>query len=246
MSNLSKTISQLVTDNQYIASALHFLGIHFDKYNDNTLEEICQARGWNITLIENRIEEILKDSNQDLNVNSLPLELLIEYLKHSHYVFIKQRLPFLTEMVNNFDSESEEIKNELKFVFPLFVHDFIEHIYEEEDTVFGYINSLIKAEKGVESHLLQLQTKMLSISVKHFQIDHEIHDDQLKGIRRMTNNFEILESYDLPTKIVFAELKKMDRELHYHAKIENEILFPKALALERKVLGIINSKIPLN
>jgi regulator of cell morphogenesis and NO signaling len=245
MSFISKTISQLVSDNQYIASALHFLGIHFDKYTDKTLEEICRARGWNITLIENRIEEILKSNLAEINLNSLPIDLLIEYLKHNHYIFIKQRLPFLTDTINNFEDDSCEIKNELKIVFPLFVNDFIEHIYEEEDTLFTYVLQLNKAQKDPKA-LAEIHTKMQKFSIKHFQKDHHLHDDQLKGLRRMTHNFEIEDSQPLPLKIVLAELSKLDREMLWHAKIENDILFPKALDLERKVLGLAASKIPLN
>ena len=167
MSILPKTISQLVLDNQYIASALHFLGIHFNKYTDHTLEEICNSKGWNITLIENRIENILQNNNQLLNINNLPLDLLIEYLKHAHFIFIKQKLPFLTEMVANFESDSTEIKNELKLVFPLFVQDFIEHIYEEEDTVFSYILNLLKADKG-EQNLYKLNDLLMQTNIKHF------------------------------------------------------------------------------
>jgi len=43
-----------------------------------------------------------------------------------------------------------------------------------------------------------------------------------------------------------TELKKLDAEMQYHAKIENGILFPKALALEGRIFDLLSSTIALN
>jgi len=180
-----------------------------------------------------------------MKFDGLTNELLIEYLKHNHFIFIKQRLPFIMGLVKNFEGDFPEIKNELKLVFPLFVEDFVTHIYEEEDTLFSYI-LLMDSALNDQASLNKVQAKMMENSIKHFQSEHEVHDDHLKGLRRLTNDFEIIPTYDLNTKVVLTELKKLDEELHFHAKVENNILFPKALELERKVLALLRSKIALN
>jgi regulator of cell morphogenesis and NO signaling len=241
-----KTIKQIVSDNPAIAAALRFLGIHFNDYNEHTLLEICNQKSWKLEMILMKIENLLKSpSDNKIKFDELPIDLMVEYLKHNHYVFIKEKLPFITELVQNFDGNHLEIKRELQFVIPLFIEDFIEHIYEEEDTLFGYILLLDKAIKD-PSLLHKAQSRMMENSIKLFQNDHEVHEDQLRGLRRMTNNFEICQDYDLSTRIVISELNKLDSELKFHAKIENDILFPKALVLERHVLALIRSKIALN
>lgn len=246
MSLASKTIFELVSDNHSVAAALHFLGIHFYNYSEQTLEEICKEKGWKTEKVLENINEALHPSNSNsLKFNELPIDLLVEYLKHSHYTFIKKRLPFINDLVKNFEGNSPELKEELKLVLPLFVEDFIEHIYDEEDTLFTHILLLNKA-LGSEEALNKVQARLLDHSIKHYQTDHEIHEDQLKGLRRMTNNFEILDSYDLSTRVALSELKKLDDEMRFHAKVENEILFPKALQLERQVLAMVHSKISLN
>ncbi|MFN0050291.1 MAG: iron-sulfur cluster repair di-iron protein [Cytophagales bacterium] len=240
-----KTIEELVTEKPSLAAAFNFLGIHFENYNEHTLSEICAQKGLNKSIIEIRIEEILGASNNAMDLDILPLDLLVEYLKHNHYIFIKQRLPFITQIIKNFDGDFPEIKNELKLVFPLFVQDFVEHIYEEEDTLFNYISIL--NEVNIDSIKLNgVQAKMLGNSISRFQNDHEVHDDPFKGLRGLTENFEIDPKYDLKTRIALTELKSLDAEMQYHAKVENEILFPKALALERKVLALIGSANAMN
>ena len=246
MSLSDKTIQELVADNHYLAEALHFLGIHFYDYSEQTLEDICQEKGLNLDFVLKYISDSLENrSISAISFEALPLELLVEYLKHNHYIFIKKRLPYIYELVKKLPEDNEELKEELKFVLPLFVEDFIHHVYEEEDTLFSYILLMLKALKD-QAALNKVQARMMENSIKQYQTEHEVHEDQLKGLRRMTNNFEIMPHYDLNTKVVISGLKKLDEELRYHAKVENNILFPRALELERKVLAMLRSRIALN
>lgn len=241
----NKTLEQLINENHNLAAAFHFLGIQFEHYTEFTLEEICQKKGIKIEFLEQKINDFLASKSNELKFNLLSVDLIIEYLKHAHYIFIKQRLPFIVDLVKKFDGDYPEIKNELKLVFPLFVEDFVSHIYEEEDTLFNYIQLMHKSLDDV-SLINKVQAKMMENSIRQYQSEHEIHDDHLKGLRNLTNEFEIKSNYDLNTKVVLNELKKLDEELRYHAKIENNILFPKALDLERNVLAQVRSKIAFN
>ena len=126
------------------------------------------------------------------------------------------------------------IERDLKIVFPLFVEDFIEHIYEEEDTLFHFILALEKASKGNFSpgKLYYLLEKN---SVQKFALEHEAHDDEMEGIRKITRNYGLLPNAPLHVKVIYNELKAFEKSLMTHARIENEILFPKAMAIEGKV-----------
>lgn len=241
-----KTIEQLIGENHSVAEKLHLLGIYFKNYSELTLEQVCNQKGLNVDMVIEKIHSTIdRPHNTPIKFDGLSNELLIEYLKHTHFIFIKQRLPYILNLIQHFEGDFPELKSELKVVFPLFVEDFVTHVYEEEDTLFSFILLMVKVYND-QSLLDKLQGKVMEQSIKEFQLDHEIHDDHLKGLRELTNNFEILEKYDLNTKIVLTELKKLDEELHFHAKVENNILFPRALELERKLLLLIHSKSSLN
>ena len=57
----------------------------------------------------------------------------------------------------------------------------------------------------------------------------------MAGIKGLTNNYSIKNIDDLHLKVIFQELKAFDKELDVHSNIENEILFPRALKLEKDV-----------
>src|SRR5205085_2948759 len=107
-------------------------------------------------------------------------------------------------------------------VFPLFVEDFIAHIYEEEDTLFTYIQALERATKGdyTPSGLYYLMEKN---SVHKFAMEHEAHDDEMDGIRKITKGYFVNAATPLHIKVVYNELKAFEKTLITHARIENEI-----------------------
>ena len=73
-------------------------------------------------------------------------------------------------------------------------------------------------------------------ALQEFAIEHEIHEEELKGIRKITDEYKLDDTFDQHLKVVYFELLRLEEELVSHASIENEILFPKGLSLERDVL----------
>ncbi len=233
----NKRIAQLVDENYVHAYVLFYFGIRFDEYSELTLEEICVKKGLKIEQVVRELESPTHLKETDLPLISYPIDLIIEYLKHSHFLYIKHKLPYIAKLINSYKAEHEEytlIERDLKLVFPLFVEDFIHHIYEEEDTLFRYIKVLERASKGnyIPTKLYYLIEKH---SVQKFAMEHEVHDDEMEGIRKITKEYQLQTDAPLQIKVIYNELKDFEKSLITHARIENEILFPKAMALERKV-----------
>ncbi|MEL7003781.1 MAG: hypothetical protein AAFN93_13745 [Bacteroidota bacterium] len=57
----------------------------------------------------------------------------------------------------------------------------------------------------------------------------------MRGIRKITNNYSYEDDAPLHIRVIYNELQLLEQELITHARVENEILFPKALMLERSV-----------
>jgi regulator of cell morphogenesis and NO signaling len=84
-------------------------------------------------------------------------------------------------------------------------------------------------------------------SIQNLAIGHDIDDDEMQGIRKITNDY-CLDTLDnnLHLRVVYAELQRFEKELCTHARIENEILFPKALMLEKEVKRMLKGKTRFN
>lgn len=235
---LNKSINDLISESHIRASVLYYFGVKFYDYKEETLKEVCENQGLNEQSVIKAME-LVTENNKTTNtqLQSFPVELMVEYLKHAHYIFVKKRMPYVAQLIDSLgevDFRYKSLSDDLKSIFPLFVEDFIEHIYEEEDTFFSYVNQLSRFLKDdvPSSEVFYLMEKY---SVKEFALDHEVHDNEMEGFRKITNNYQYCDEADLQIKVLYSELERLENDLILHARIENEILFPKALQLERLV-----------
>lgn len=246
--SFDRKIEDIVNDNYVFGAVLYYFGIEFYQYNDQTLREVCHQRGLSPESLTRKLESIGNVSQKGkVELQNFPMELLVEYLKHSHYLFVKEKLPYIAKLIDHVPSAgpNKAILEDLKFVFPLFVEEFIHHIYEEEDTLFSYVLSLTNYLNGT-GNPSSLYYRMENYSLHHFSMEHAEHDDDMKGIRRITEEYYLDDSAPLQVRVLFSELKSLEEDLKIHAKVENDILFPKALMIEQKVRQGISEKIQFN
>ncbi len=229
MSVLDRKISEVVDENYIYGRALHYLGVDFYNYEDTTLRSLCQQKGISKSRLVRSFYQFDSKSRIPLHeIQSYPLKLTLEYLRYSHHSYIKDHLPYIAKLVNELPERCEGVMD-LKAVFPLFVEDFINHIYEEEDDLFVYISELISVTNSNHHHKLHLNKK--DICLKSLMGDH-MDEDEMEGIRNLLSS---IDTPDTLSKVVVSEIHAFDREILYHAQIENEILFPKAIELEDSI-----------
>lgn len=231
----NKSIEILINENFVYAKVLDYFGVEYYKSKNKTLQEVCLEHRIDLSQlldVINRAQDRSTIAPADLI--KFPARLIIGYLKHAHELFIKDRLPFILRQINALDAPADvELVNDLKMILPMFVDDFIHHIYEEEDRLFSYISDLENFVNGRHS-----STKVLgnidSFSIQEFALHHGDSDDEMKGIRGITGEYQTEAIEDIQLKVIFKELQAFDEELTKHAHIENNVLFPKALMLEKQ------------
>src|SRR6187551_2739773 len=142
-------IGDIVDQNNVRAYVLYYFGIKFYEYSDHTLEQDCKEKSLRLEQVVRELEFPSENfQEEELPLISYPIDLIIEYLKHAHFLFVKHKLPYIGRLVESFKVENPEyelVAKDLKILFPLFIEDFIHHIYEEEDTLFKYIRALERA-----------------------------------------------------------------------------------------------------
>jgi regulator of cell morphogenesis and NO signaling len=236
---INRKITDLVEQNYVNGYVLHYFGINFFQYFSKTLEEVCAEKGIDpIYLIrELSLQHDEKQAAVESKIGEHPIDLIIAYLKHAHFRFIKRKLPYLAalvEQVNDRTLTRKALFDDLKLLFPLFAEDFIKHIYEEEDTLFEYLQVLLNFQKG-HRNMLTVFRLMDGFSMEAFSKEHAHHENEMEGIRLLTEDYKADEGDDLGQKVLMYELSVFHQELDRHAEVENNLLFPKALSLEKEV-----------
>jgi len=244
-----RRIAELVDQDNLRAHVLYYFGIRFFEFPEHTLEQVCTEKGLIVEAVIRELESPGENFKEvDLPLINYPIDLIMEYLKHAHFLFVKHKLPYIGRLVESFKASHNDyliVEKDLKTLFPLFLEDFIHHIYEEEDTLFKYIRLLERAVKG-QYNPSQLYQMMEKYSLQKCAMEHEAHDDEMQGIRRITKDYHLAPDAPLHVKVIYSELMSFEKVLQEHARVENEILFPKAMALESQVKKKFFEKIKFN
>jgi len=242
-----KRILDLVEENYVFASVLHHFGIDFYEYSEQNLAEVCAQKGLKTELIIASLEDVIEDDKEHLQyLMSLPVDLVIAYLRHKHFTFIKHTLPYLAKLIDSYPTNNEpSVINDIRTGFPLFVEDFILHMHEEDNDTFEYITEIDEAIKG-KLLFSKLFFRLKENSIKNIASEHLDKDDVMVGIRKLTNDYFLEEGAPVLLKVIYSELQSFERTLIIHSRIENEVLLPKALLLEKEVYKLISKHSYLN
>jgi regulator of cell morphogenesis and NO signaling len=246
----SSKIESLVSSNYIYASVLYYFGIDFYNVSNDTLEEVCKKNSLKTHQVITRLEEAAQQTNKSelRELINYPINLIIQYLRHAHSVFIKKDLPYIAHLIAHLSPQRDEyctIVKDLKIVFPLFAEDFIHHIYKEEDSLFSHVEQLLKAHR--QGFLTSNQYYMLEKStLQQFAVEHAEHDDEMNSVRKIAKHYRLKSGTPLHLKVIFSELQNLEEKLRIHALVENHILFPKALQLEDQVIKMNKEVIKYN
>ena len=67
------------------------------------------------------------------------------------------------------------------------------------------------------------------------EAEHEEAGEILRQIAKLSNNFTPPQGACNTYRAFYAKLDEFEQDLHQHVHLENNILFPKALNLEKKL-----------
>ena len=231
MQMIDKTISMLLTENPIHGRVLHSLGVDFEANYDRSLAEVCKVFKWNQKAIVKafELENInIKPTYEELKKRSLG-ELIV-CLKQSHVTFVKECLPYIGALIDKLKGPAPLI-TDLKLVFPLFFEDFVTHIHEEEDGLFDYIKILVGIKQGKVINPLKKLYRLREINLATIALDHK-DEDEMKSMRVLVAE---LPETEFIMSLVKKEFQAFDQLLRFHAKIEDQLLFPRAIAMEKQI-----------
>ena len=68
--------------------------------------------------------------------------------------------------------------------------------------------------------------------------EHKYIEKYLTAMREITNNYTPPPNSCITHRVAFFKLKELDNDVVQHMHLENNILFPKAIAMEKEILEV--------
>ncbi|MFA4924489.1 MAG: hemerythrin domain-containing protein, partial [Ignavibacteriaceae bacterium] len=171
-----------------------------------------------------------------INFNNMELDKLVDYIIETHHSFVKEKLPFITELGNKVVNAHGEHHPEVKEIAELFRGvkvEFEGHLVKEEMILFPQIKKLAEVKRG-SAQYQRPPFGTIANPIRVMEAEHENAGAAFDSIKQLAQNYNPPADACNTFKVYYAELENFENDLHKHVHLENNILFPKSLAVEKE------------
>ena len=235
-----ETIGDIVTKDFRKAQVFKKFGIDFCCGGRKTLKEVCDKKGLDFAQVE---QELLlanqSEENPALNFDQWDLSFLVDYIVNTHHNYVKNSLPFINELaqkVANVHGERHPEAIKIASIFDSTAKDFSLHLMKEENILFPYIKEMVTAKSEGKS-INPAVFGSVDNPTQMMESEHEQAGEDMEAIRALTNDYQLPQDACTSYSILYKKLEEFENDLFNHVHLENNILFPKSIALEKELLA---------
>lgn len=209
-------------------------------HGDTLFADACTDAGTSPELIKQKIaalfagDAVLSPGAR----NSLSLGDLIAHILETHHIYTKKEIEQLTHLMQKVvrrHGDQHPFLFELQKIFQAVCDDLSPHMLKEEVVLFPYI---VQLEQAVDKHLTGPTPHFGSVErpVRMMKIEHEAVGDLLACMREITNDYRLPDGVCPSFTALYHRLAALELDLHQHIHLENNVLFPRAIALELRAM----------
>ncbi|MBP6334510.1 MAG: iron-sulfur cluster repair di-iron protein [Bacteroidia bacterium] len=230
------TLAEIVTIKPEAAPILEKFNLDFCCGGKAKLKEALKDEPQKLNDVTEQLQMVfLKESNTENNFEEYSLTKLIDYILDTHHSYVKENLPVMKQHIDKVASKHGERHPEMKQIKTLFDEikgEFEQHMFKEEMLLFPEI-------KILEASSIKGSTTNSEISIGPpidvMEFEHESAGNKMKEIKSLSNNFTPPTDACNTFRLCYEELRIFDEDLHKHVHLENNILFPKSLLLQKNL-----------
>jgi regulator of cell morphogenesis and NO signaling len=229
------TIGEIVAADYRTAAVFRRHGIDFCCNGRRTLERGCRDAGIDTAEILRELEKVASAPGPRVpRFNSWDLPTLVAYIVSKHHAYVREMLPLLLDHSRKIADVHRHHHPELPRVAQLvqeIADEMASHMMKEEQVLFPYIVRLASAA-AERRPAPAAPFGSVDNPIHMMEAEHESAGHAMLEIRELTDGFAVPDDGCSTYAVCLKELAAFERDLHAHVHLENNILFPKASALE--------------
>lgn len=242
--NPNQTTREVAIRHPWAVPVFESLGIDYCCGGARPIKDSCERAhvDWDhlIELLQN-VEAPPDASVADWNMQAL--DALTTHIVSVHHAFVRRTVPqihqWLEKVVAKHGAAHPELK-EIQQLFTAMAEELFAHMMKEERILFPHLDRLAAAQRG-ETPASQAFFGSAFVGVdapiSRMLAEHDDAGELLAKIRALSGNHQPPTDACPTYRALYQGLADFERDLHQHVHLENNILFPRALDLERRVLS---------
>lgn len=230
-------MADVIQMNYMLIPVIYRFGINLG-FGDKTVKEICTETKVDLNFFLQLVNTYHdKDYFPKEELQSIPSKDIVTYLKMTHSSYLNEKLPeieVLIEELQHAETEDEKYILLIRNFYEGYKNELTEHIMHEEEVVFPYVLTVEEICKiGVVSD--RNREIYESFSILKYQDAHDDVEEKLMDLKTIMIKYLTPPlNTNLYHKIIQL-LFMLEQDLSYHARIEDKVLLPKMIAMEKMI-----------
>lgn len=219
----------------------------FRKYNINyccsgkiPLQTACELYKVDIDVLKKELNDTMRviQVSSSIDFKKWSIDFLVDYLINVHHAYLAINLPEITDTLDSFMKGHQSKYPYLSELMKSFTHlceELVPHLEQEEKVIFPYIKQIAHAYESREAYAVLLVRTLRKPIESMITQEQENIEKYLYRFRDLTNHYIIPPNACITHKVALLKLKELDSDLVQHIYLENEILFPRAIQIEKEL-----------
>ena len=235
--NASTSVRELTLEFPNAARVFEKFGIDYCCGGNKSLEEACASANLSAA-------EVLKSltpagpvaaSSDYRDWRTEPLADIVAHIIAKHHKYTREEIARLGPLLDKVCSVHEKNHPELlqiREVFGRLAEELHSHMMKEEMILFPYI---VRMEEAIveKSPVLPAPFGTVQNPVAMMEHEHDSAGRALRTIHQASAGFTPPEDACTSYQMLYQALRDFEADLHEHIHLENNILFPRAIEMER-------------
>ncbi len=231
----STPLAELAASSTAAVRILEHHGLDYCCGGARPLEDAARDKGLDPAAVLAEIESALAAATPERDWRTAPLDELIGHILSTHHEYLKLNLPALSARLARVrevhGAKAPELLAEMTSVYSALRAELEDHMHKEEVILFPFIERYQQAaSQGYPIPPAPFGT--IANPIRVMEREHESAGSALARLRGMTDGYRLPDWACDTVRALWRGLEELEQDLHVHIHLENNILFPRAIALE--------------
>lgn len=235
-----ETLGEIAAKDLKKAQIFKKYGLDFCCGGKKTVQEACQEKGVDAEKVERELRESETQSQpHPIPYNEWNLDFLTDYIINTHHAYTRKTLPdlknYADKVMRVHSAHHPELTRVNQLVMAIY-EELSAHMHKEEQILFPYIKQLAAAKNDIQKYE-KSPFGSVKTPINVMEMEHESVGNYLQEVRDISGGFALPEDACASYSLLYRLLAEFEDDLHLHIHLENNILFPKAMEIEKSFLN---------
>lgn len=230
---INDTVGAIVRDHPALSRLFEQVQVDYCCGGQKTLAEACAKRGIDPQTFLTELETWATTTlESEVNLTALCLTELADHIERIHHAYLHTELPRLEKMVTKVAAvhgEKEPRLIQIKDIFLALSAELATHLMKEEQVLFPMIRQLEASDTVPTFHC-----GTIANPIHRMEFEHDEAGEALRKLRQLTDEFTPPAWACNTYRALLDALHTFEQDMHQHVHKENNVLFPRAIALEEQ------------